>query len=215
MRDPRRKLHGLYLLTAPVRPIARLAGIVEAAVEGGVAMVEFREKTAAKDWLEAARTVAEVCRQRGALFLVNDDPDLARAAGADGVHLGRGDPPPTTARRILGANAIVGVTVYGDHHEEAAAKEAGADYVAVGPFYPSPTKPEEPILPLTVLDEVVRRTQLPVFAIGGVNATNVGELASHAVAGVAVLSAIMGAADPRRAAAEILAAFRAGLRPGG
>lgn len=212
MPERRGSLQGLYLATAPVRPISRLAGIVAAAIEGGVSIVQFREKNPARDRHDAGRTVADVCRGRGVPFLVNDDPDLARDLQADGVHVGRWDTPPLAVRAILGPHAVVGVTVYGERGEEEAAQRAGANYVAVGPFYPSPTKPEEPILPLHVLDEVVHRARLPVFAIGGITAKNAGELASHGVAGVAVLSAIMGAPDPRRAAAEILAAFQRGRR---
>ncbi len=171
-------------------------------MEGGVSIVQFREKGSATNRLEAARAIAEICRQQGVLFLVNDDPEFARAARADGVHVGRRDPTPATARAILGPGAIVGVTVYGGESEEEAAQEAGADYVAIGPFYPSPTKPEDQVAPLA----------LPVFAIGGITAKNAGVLASYGVAGVAVVSAIMDAPDPRRAAEEILAAFRAGQR---
>ena len=207
-----RALEGLYLVTSPVRPIARLAGIVTAAIEGGVSLVQFREKNAAKDRLSAARAVADVCRPRGVPFLVNDDVDLAHAVPSDGVHVGRGDAPPKIARATLGPKAIVGVTVYGNYGEESRAQEAGADYVAVGPFYPSATKPEEPILPLAILDEVVRRSPLPVFAIGGINPERAREVARRGASGVAVVSAIMSAPDPGLAARRILDAFLAGRR---
>src|SRR2546425_993046 len=111
------------------------------------------------------------------------------------------------ARAVLGPQAIIGVTVYGKPGEESAAAEAGADYVAVGSFFPSPTKPEEPVSPMHILDAVVHRSPLPVFAIGGVTAKNAGLLARHRVAGVAVVSAIMEAPDPRRAAEAIRRAF--------
>lgn len=140
-------------------------------------------------------------------FLVNDDPEFARRAGADGVHVGRDDPSPRIARSLLGPEAIVGVTVYGRPGEEDAAAAAGADYLAVGPFFPSPTKPDEPVLPLHVLDAVVHRSRLPVFAIGGVTALNAGVLARHGVAGVAVVSAIMDAPNPRDASESIVRAF--------
>ena len=161
--------------------------------------------------MEAGRVVADACRSHEVPFLVNDDAELARRLDADGVHIGRGDMPPEIARSLLGPKAIVGVTVYGTENEERAAEEAGADYVAVGPFFPSPTKPEEPVLPFTVLDGVVGRSRLPVFAIGGITAERARELARHRIAGVAVASAIMDARDPRRAAQEILRAFEGGL----
>lgn len=156
---------------------------------------------------EAARGIRELARRHGVPFLVNDDPEYARRVNADGVHVGRDDPSPRIARAILGPSAIVGVTVYGKAGEEEAAASAGADYVSVGPFFPSPTKPEEPVLPLHVLDGVVHRSRLPVFAIGGITSQNAGILARHGVAGVAVVSAIMDADDPRRAAEAIRRAF--------
>jgi len=212
---PRRpgRFEGLYLVTSPVRPIPRLASIVAAAIDGGASLVQFREKDPAPaDRLEAGRAVASVCRPRGVPFLVNDDADLARRLDADGVHIGRGDTPTEAARSMLGPTAIVGVTLYGDgdEGEEEAARRAGADYLAVGPFFPSPTKPQEAVIPLTVLDGVVRRARLPVFAIGGITAERARLLARHGIAGVAVVSAIMGAPNPRDAAVKILDAFESG-----
>jgi len=145
-------------------------------------------------------------------FLVNDDPEFARRIDADGVHVGREDPSPRVARALLGPRALVGTTVYGKPGEEQAAESAGADYVGVGPFFPSPTKPEEPTLPIHVLDQVVHRSPLPVFAIGGITTENAGILSRHRVAGIAVVSAIMDAPDPRKAAADLVLAFREGSR---
>ena len=176
--------------------------------------MQFRDKGGytPEERSEAARGVRGLCDRHDVPFLVNDDPELARRFQADGVHVGRQDPSPRTARLVLGPRAIVGVTVYGTAGEEEAAAAAGADYVAVGPFSPSPTKPEEPVLPLSLLDDVVKRSRLPVFAIGGVTAENAGLFADHGVAGVAVISAIMDAADPRRATEEIRRALTAGKR---
>ncbi len=199
-------------MTSPKRPISQLVSIVEAALEGGVALVQFRDK---KRYTEEERTEAcdalkDLCHRHQAPLLVNDEPQLARRVAADGVHVGRGDPSPQIARALLGPSVLVGVTVYGKPGEEQAAEAAGADYLGVGPFFPSATKPEEPEMPLHLLDAVVRRTRLPVFAIGGITAENAGQLARHNVAGVAVVSAIMDAADPRRAAEEIRASFEKG-----
>ena len=209
---PRRPFHGVYLVTAPVRPVSRLAGIVSAAIEGGVTLVQLREKDGRSeaDRFAAGIAVASVCRSHGVPFLVNDDADLAMQLAADGVHVGRGDTPPQQARSVLGPDAILGVTLYGGDDGEEAAERAGADYLSAGPFFPSPTKPEEPVMPLTALDGIVRRSRLPVFAIGGVTAERARVLAGHGVAGVAVVSAIMHASDPKQAAREIRAAFEAG-----
>ncbi len=190
--------------------------IVETALEGGVSLVQFRDK---RQFSEAEREEAcdglkELCHRRNVPLIVNDDPQLARRIAADGVHVGRGDPSPQVARAMLGPSVLVGVTVYGKPGEEQAAEAAGADYIGVGPFFPSLTKPEEPEMPLHLLDAVVHRTRLPVFAIGGITAGNAGQLARHGVAGVAVVSAIMDAPDPRRAAEDLLAAFEGGRGAG-
>ncbi len=199
-------------MTSPKRPVSQLVSIVESALEGGASMVQFRDK---KQYSDAERQQAcddlkRLCHRRGVPLIVNDDPQLARRVAADGVHVGRGDPSPQIGRALLGPSALVGVTVYGKPGEEQAAETAGADYLGVGPFFPSVTKPEEPEMPLHLLDAIVHRTKLPVFAIGGITAANAGQLARHNVAGVAVVSAIMDAADPKVAATEILAAFEKG-----
>ncbi|MGI0150267.1 MAG: thiamine phosphate synthase [Thermoplasmata archaeon] len=206
------KLGGVYLVTSMKRPVSRLVDIVTAALEGGVSMVQFRDKGEYpnQERTEAARGIRSVCNHHGVPFLVNDDPAFARRVGADGVHVGRDDPSPREASAVLGEHAVVGATVYGSPEEEAAAEAAGADYIAVGTFFPSPTKPEKAPLPLSVLDEVVARSRLPVFAIGGITADQARILANHGVAGVAVVSAIMDADDPQWAAEQIVRAFQRG-----
>lgn len=211
-RRQRWKLSGVYLVTSPKRPVSQLISIVEAALEGGVSLVQFRDK---KQYSEAERQEAcdalkDICHRKNVPLIVNDDPQLARRVAADGVHVGRGDPSPQVARAMLGPAALVGVTVYGKPGEEKAAEAAGADYLGIGPFFPSSTKPDEPEMPLHLLDAVVHRATLPVFAIGGISAANAAQLARHNIAGVAVVSAIMDAADPRRAAEEIRTAFEKG-----
>jgi thiamine-phosphate pyrophosphorylase len=202
----------VYLVTSPKRPIAQLLSTVEASIHGGASIVQFRDKGtfAPKERLEVAHMLQALCERRKVPFLVNDDPEYARRVDADGVHVGLGDPSPRIARALLGPRAVIGVTVYGKNGEEEAAASGGADYVAAGPFFPSPTKPEEPVLPRHVLDAIVKRSQLPVFAIGGITADNAGLVARHGVAGVAVVSAIMDAADPKAATEAIRKAFEAG-----
>ena len=200
---------GVYLVTSPKRPVFRFLAIVEAAIDGGASLVQFRDKAfyPPEERAEIAKALQALCEGREVPFLVNDDPEFARLVDADGVHVGRGDPSPKIARALLGPKALIGVTVYGKPGEEEAAAASGADYVAAGPFFPSPTKPEEPVLPLPVLDGVVHRSRLPVFAIGGVTAENAGLLARQGVAGVAVVSAIMEASDPKAATGSIRRAF--------
>jgi len=200
------------LVTSPKRPISVLVSIVEAALEGGVSLVQFRDKGqySEAERQEACGTVKDLCHRRNVPLIVNDDPQLARRLDADGVHVGREDASPRIARALLGPSALVGVTVYGKPGEEQAAEAAGADYLGIGPFFPSETKPEEPEMPLHVLDAVLHRARLPVFAIGGINPERARQLGRHGVEGVAVVSAIMDAADPRKAAEEIRRAFESG-----
>jgi len=199
----------VYLVTSPQKPVSRLLAIVTAALEGGVTAVQLRDKGvySPEEQAEAGRGLRDLSRGFGVPFLVNDDPQLARRLDADGVHVGRDDPSSRIARAVLGPQAIIGVTVYGKAGQESSAAEGGADYISVGPFFPSSTKPEEPVLPMHILDAVVHRSPVPVFAIGGVTAKNAALLARHRVAGVAVVSAIIEAPDPRRAAEAIRRAF--------
>ncbi len=208
------RLGGVYLVASAQKPVTRLLATVTAALEGGISAVQLREKGAysPEEQIAAGRGLRELSHGFDVPFLVNDDPELARRLDADGVHVGRDDPSPRIARAILGLKAIIGVTVYGNPGEESSAAESGADYLACGPFFPSPTKPDEPVLPLHTLDAVVHRSTLPVFAIGGVNAENAGLLARHRVAGVAVVSAIMDAPDPRHATEAIRRAFSGASR---
>jgi thiamine-phosphate pyrophosphorylase len=205
-------LSGVYLVTSPKRPVSTLVSTVEAALEGGVSLVQFRDKGQypEAERKDACNALRDLCHRRTVPLLVNDDPQLAKRLSADGVHVGRDDPSPRIARALLGPTALVGVTVYGKPGEERDAEAAGADYLGIGPFFPSPTKPEEPEFPLHLLDLVVRRTRLPVFAIGGITAERARQLARHRIAGVAVVSAIMDAPDPRRAAEELRDAFEKG-----
>ncbi len=202
----------MYLVTSPKRPVSALVSAVEAALEGGASLVQFRDKGqyTEDERREACASLKALCRGHSVPLIVNDDPQLARRVEADGVHVGRADASPRIARALLGPAALVGVTVYGKPGEEQAAESAGADYLGIGPFFPSATKPEEPEMPLHVLDAVIHRARLPVFAIGGIGATRAAQLARHGVAGVAVVSAIMDAGDPRKATEEIRQAFERG-----
>lgn len=192
--------------------MSSLVSIVEAALEGGVSLVQFRDKGqySESERQDTGAALKELCHRHHVPLLVNDDPALARRLAADGVHVGRDDPSPRIARALLGPEALVGVTVYGMPGEEAAAEGAGADYLGVGPFFPSETKPEQPEMPLHLLDAVAHRTRLPVFAIGGITTDRARQLARHGIAGVAVVSTIMDAKDPRRAAEELRESFEKG-----
>jgi thiamine-phosphate pyrophosphorylase len=187
-----------------------LPELVDEAVEGGATVVQLRAKGLPKtDVIALAGEIARRLRPREVPLLVNDHPDVAKACGAAGVHLGQDDMPVPFARRLLGPEAVIGVSV--NTAEEARRAELeGADYVGAGPAYATSTKETAlAVLGADGLGLIKRATALPIVAIGGIVPANAGELARAGVAGIAVVSAILGAPDPRRAAAELLRAFRA------
>ena len=179
-----------------------LAGIVAAAVKGGVTMVQLRDKTGStRAFIEDARALKALLAPPRVPLLVNDRIDVALAAGADGAHVGQADMPVALVRKLLGPKAIVGLSI--TQSAEARAEDIEfADYLGVGPIFPQLTKPDAaPTLGLEGLAEIRRITSKPIVAIGGVTAANVRAVRSAGADGVAVVSAIMGAQDPMAAAA--------------
>lgn len=180
-------------------------GVLEAVLQAGCRIIQFREKRLPfPAQVEVASRARELCQRYGALFLVNDRVDLALAVGADGVHLGQEDMPVAVARRLLGPAALIGGTC--ETEEEAQkAEAAGADYIGTGPVYATPSKADagEPYGP-----DVVRRvsgaTRLPVVGIGGIGLGGAAPVIEAGACGVSVISAVVGAPDPGRAARAIL-----------
>lgn len=188
-----------------------LEEVVLTAVEGGVTAVQIREKSATtRAFLERARRLKTLLDARGVPLIVNDRVDVALAARADGVHLGVDDMSPADARRLVGADMILGLSV-GDEAEAAAADPALVDYVGIGPAFASSTKADagEAIGPEGVA-ALRRRVGLPAVAIGGITRDNAHALRTAGVEGIAVVSAICGADDPQAAARALRAAIRAG-----
>ena len=198
--DVRARLRGLYAVTPQMEDTATLCARVSQCLAGGAALVQYRAKDLAGALaVEQARRLAALCRGAGALFIVNDSIEVARAAGADGVHLGREDAGVAEARRAL-PGAIVGASCYDDPAHAAAAARAGADYVAIGSVFASPTKPLARRAPLESIAEAARMSGLPVAAIGGIDLAN-ARLARDAGADMlAVISAVFDAADVEAAA---------------
>jgi thiamine-phosphate pyrophosphorylase len=191
----------LLLVTDP-RP--DLAARVEAAVRGGVEIVQLREKgRPAEEALPLALELKEICARRRALFTVNDDLELALRSGAGGVHLGQEDAPVRDARELLGPDAVVGRSA-GTLEEALAEVREGADYLGVGSVYPTPTKPEGDVGGLELV-QAVARANLPVpwFAIGGVTLETAPEVVDAGAPGLAVVRAILDAEDPEAAAREL------------
>lgn len=207
---------GLYFIAdSEAMPGERIYRVTEAALAGGAALVQYRAKglPVAQSAQGAARLLRLTDARRVPL-VVNDLPEVAAAAGAAGVHLGQDDAPIAAARDLLGPQAIIGATT---PTPEAAshAETEGASYVSVGPVFASPTKPEKPPVGRERLGAVRTATNLPLCAIGGITAENVGQLAGCGVQLVAVISVIAAAADPRRAAEKMIQAMRqAGLPTG-
>ena len=177
-----------------------LADCVREAVAGGVTFVQLREKSAGHD--EAAllaRELKAVCVEAGVPFVIDDDVALAAEVGADGVHVGQSDMACEEARRILGEDAIVGVSAQ-TVDEALAAQAAGADYLGVGALHPTPTKPDAVDVTMDELRRICGVVSIPVVGIGGVDAASAHELAGS---GGAVVSAIFAADDCRLASAEL------------
>jgi thiamine-phosphate pyrophosphorylase len=181
-----------------------LAEVVAAAIRGGAGIIQYREKNLdTRHMIESAEGLRRVCRQMGALFLVNDRLDVALAVDADGVHLGRNDMPVHIARRLLGKCKLLGVSIQDGAGMDEAVR-AGADYLSLSPVFATPTKPdhEEP-LGLEAVRRLSAQSMLPVVAIGGINHTNVADVMRTGVKGVCVISAVLTAPDPELAAREL------------
>ena len=164
---------GLYAITdGELTPGATLITAVEAALEGGAVLVQYREKRLpAAERLHQARALQAVCRNADVPLLINDDIQLALQVQAAGVHLGQGDTALAQARQLLGEQAIIGITCHADLTLAQDAFEKGANYLAFGRFYPSTTKPDAPAADPRVLS-LAKPFQLPIAAIGGINLSN-------------------------------------------
>ncbi len=195
---------GLYAITAETADTARLLAQVEAALAGGVAAVQYRDKsTDVARRHEQANELAALCRRYGAPLIVNDDLRLADLAGADGVHLGRDDGSVREARLILGPGKFVGASCYQSLDRALAAQAEGADYVAFGSFFPSPTKPDAGRASPELLRAAAAVVRVPLVAIGGITRDNAPALLDAGADSLAVLSAVFEAPDIRAAARDL------------
>jgi len=187
-----------------------LADVLAAALAGGVDLFQLRDKAASDDELLAAAEEAKgLCQAARALFLVNDRPDLAAAAHADGVHVGQDDEPVAAARAVVGTGRIVGLSTHSIAQAEAGAR-SGADYIAVGPVHATPTKEGRPPIGLEPVRHAAAQVGVPWFAIGGIDAGNVDEVVAAGAARIVVVRAIAEAADPERAARALREAVSVG-----
>jgi thiamine-phosphate pyrophosphorylase len=188
----------LYLIT-PARP--DLAGFLEAAITGGVDVVQLREKDLPDgETLRALETAREVTARHGVPLVVNDRPDLAVLVAADFVHVGQDDLPVSAARRF-------GVAVGLSTHARAEVYAADADYIGVGPVYATPTKAGRPAVGLELVRYAAERARVPWYAIGGIDRRNVADVVAAGAGRIAVVRAIVDAHDPEAAARELRAAL--------
>ncbi|TVT59044.1 thiamine phosphate synthase [Amycolatopsis rhizosphaerae] len=205
----------LYLCTDARTASGDLAEFADAALSGGVDIIQLRDKTGgapleARQELAALEVLAEACARHGALLAVNDRADVALAAGADVLHLGQDDLPVSAARRILGDEPVIGRSTHSVEQARAAAVEAGVDYFCTGPCWPTPTKPGRQAPGLDLVRATAGGTDRPWFAIGGIDLARLPEVLDAGASRVVVVRAITEAEDPRAAARQLAEALRAG-----
>jgi thiamine-phosphate pyrophosphorylase len=200
----------LYLCTGD-RP--DLAEFVASCIRGGVDIVQLRDKDLAeREVVSRARVLRTICGDAGVPFIVNDRPDLAAEAGADGVHLGQDDPAPSSARRLLGPGAIIGRSTHSEDDLERALGEP-VDYLSAGPVVPTPTKPGRPGTGTGYLSLAVARSPLPVFVTGGVSPATVPGLAAAGARHFVVVRWLTESPDPEAAARMLRSAIEDSIRP--
>ena len=211
-RHARLQAARLYLCTDARTEQGDLAAFADAALAGGVDVVQLRDKGGqdgpleAKAELAALEVLADACRRHGALLAVNDRADVALAAGADVLHLGQDDLPVHWARRVVGDGVLVGRSSHNPDETLAAADEDGVDYFCVGPCWPTPTKPGRPAPGLDLVRTVAGRApDRPWFAIGGIDEQHLDEVLEAGADRIVVVRAITEADDPRHAAARLRA----------
>lgn len=197
------ELRGLYAVTPEVSDGTRLLRQVEAALSGGCRLVQLRDKQSSmSERVARAHALRALTRRHGALLLINDDLALCQLVDADGVHLGRDDGDLRSARAILGPERILGASCYADFDTARAAVAAGADYVAFGAAYASPTKPAAAAAPLALYTDACSRLSAPVCAIGGITADNAAPLIDAGVDLLAVITDLFSAPDIAARAAQ-------------
>ena len=187
-----------------------MARALDGALAGGADLFQLRDKDASDDELLAdAESARERCHAAGALFVLNDRPDLAAACGADGVHVGQDDAPVQRARKLVGDDAIVGLSTHSMQQAQAGGR-SGADYIAVGPVHATPTKEGRPAIGVGPLSYAASHVDVPWFAIGGIDPATVGAVVKAGARRIVVVRAIADAQDPEATARALRAAVNGG-----
>ena len=192
-----------------------LVDVVKESLDGGVTMIQLREKSLDEGkFLEEAKELQALCRERHVPFIVNDNVDIAKAMDADGVHVGQDDMAALDAREVrakLGPDKLIGVSAH-TVEEALLAEKQGADYLGVGAVFPTSSKSDVGEMSYETLKAICKAVSIPVVAIGGISGENVGKLAGSGICGVAVISAIYAAKDVKAAAADLKATVEEMLR---
>lgn len=199
-------LKGLYVITdKKLIPRDRFIETVEKAIRGGAKIIQLREKdTPEEEIIRLGKELLKITRRYGIPLIINDSPKLAMEIGADGVHLGKDDTEISEARKILGGEAIIGVSCYGDIERGLQAEKEGADYLAFGTPFFTPTKPDRKTTPFEILKEAKRRIKtIPIFAIGGITKGNAKSVLETGVDGIAVITAVFSSPNPEEAARNL------------
>jgi thiamine-phosphate pyrophosphorylase len=195
------RIKGLYAVTPDLADTAELLAMVEAALQGGATLLQYRNKTASADLRhEQAAALLQVCRKHGVPLIINDHASLCDALDADGVHLGGEDGNIAAARELLGRDKIIGASCYDRLDLAMQAKAHGADYVAFGACFDSGTKPAAVHAPLELFHDTWQTIGLPTVAIGGITAQNASLAIAAGADAVAVIHAVFRASDVRQAA---------------
>lgn len=177
--------------------------LLDAALSGGCDLLQLRDHQASDDvLLEAAERFREACDQHGALFVVNDRPEIALQAGADGVHVGQGDLPVDAVRRLVGPDVLIGLSTHAPEQLDAGLA-SDADYLSVGPIWETPTKEGRPATGLGYVRYAAAHSTKPWFAIGGIDERNIGEVVAAGATRAVVVRAIRDANDPRAVATAL------------
>lgn len=203
-------IQGLYAITHhDDLSLKRLLSDVEAVLKGGATIIQFRDKhSSTKEKLLRARALKTLCEDYQRVFLINDDITLCEQVNADGVHLGVDDVSIKEARKYLGSNKIIGATCHGSITLALQAQSLGADYIALGKFFPSLTKNEAPLVDLSCIREIKKQCSLPIVAIGGITLDNAPTLISQQVQALAVINDLFSHHDIEQRAKQFCAFFK-------
>jgi thiamine-phosphate pyrophosphorylase len=197
----------LYLVTDNSEDEKKFLKTIEEAINGGVSVVQIREKTAdTLEFYNLALKVKEITTKYNVPLIINDRVDIALAIDADGVHVGQSDMPCDVTRKLIGENKILGVSAATIDEAKKAEKD-GADYIGTGAVFPTSTKDDAPNITKKDLKDIVDSINIPVVAIGGITIENANELKNTGISGLSVVSAIMSADNPKEASEKLLNIF--------